>query len=924
MKKKRGLLIICGVLIIAALCAGVYIIRSNDRLSKAEVSAEGFSNQYADIFDGSEGMETTLTGRVGYNYAFTLPNGVYMKFGFDPRNTTGEDCDFSGLGCGWKIKLPFLDVENRQIYRTNGYVFSFEAENKIKNPFRKSKGNYVLKEEENPMLRDMQEEYEVYDASGRLVYMVHSSDKKITYTYEDGFVSQIEYSDGSVVFFERTDHEVQVIYTEDEETITMAVFKLEEAFGKVVLKEIVLLEDEANSFEYTMDDDNGLLLKSYDNGKYVRTIEYMENSDKIAGYQQVYEDNSKKSEKYEYGPYDFISATVGTQYTETYKYEKLENNCLKITREKFPVNGQDSKDTSIMNEFGERFSNRQEISVPEKKVVTLTYEKNGLQNIVKSLDIAETSETTENSEPVPKDEKMIITIMIQQNSQIDDWDNNLLTKAIEEQFDVECEFQFMLNSSSGPYVGILSGTQPLPDMIIGSSFIYDSITMELAEVGIVTPIDEYVFDAEKTPHFNALPEDIKEECLVVMKQEDGHIYGFANYAKNPVSNNPERMWINKAWLEKLDLEVPETTEELRKVLIAFRDSDPNGNGIADEIGAYGKRQGYAQDIIPCLMNSFLETSWNNGKMNGGLAVDQQTGENVIAPFITEGWMEGLKYLKDLYDEGVLSPAIFTDDEQAYKDTLNSNPGIVGLTNMQYNTNIIDEDLREQFTYLKPLTGPDGYSWFPTRSSNYNVQVLFTCEGERLEKCIAIQDAMYDCSTPDSLGIIRQGRGEYGVDWTDDPEVLKTTSNIYVEAGLINSLSYVQLKERPMSHNWSWSGYGAGAPENGVVWSTGANLYDGIYNIETASDAWMLDFLAALDDPQYLPKTLPVLNYTTDERDTLTDIQNNIIAYVNTFLAECTTGVQDVEKNWDAYIKEIEGLGIQTWIDVAQEVYDRQK
>ena len=87
---------------------------------------------------------------------------------------------------------------------------------------------------------------------------------------------------------------------------------------------------------------------------------------------------------------------------------------------------------------------------------------------------------------------------------------------------------------------------------------------------------------------------------------------------------------------------------------------------------------------------------------------------------------------------------------------------------------------------------------------------------------------------------------------------------------------------------------------------------------------MLDFLAALDNPQYLPKTLPVLNYTTEERDTLTDIQNNITAYVNTFLAECVTGVQDVEKNWDAYVKEVEGLGIQTWVDMAQEVYDRQK
>ena len=323
--------------------------------------------------------------------------------------------------------------------------------------------------------------------------------------------------------------------------------------------------------------------------------------------------------------------------------------------------------------------------------------------------------------------------------------------------------------------------------------------MLLGEFGVLTPIEDYVLDPEKTPFFHALPENMQAEMLAVMKQPDGHIYGFAEYTSNPSANNPEKMWINSAWLEKLEIEVPTTTEELKNVLIAFRDGDPNGNGIQDEIGVYGRRQGWGEDIIACLMNSFVATSWNNGKYNGGLACDQ-----------------------------------------------------------------------------------------------------------------------------DSLGIIRMGRGVYGVDWTDDPEVLKTTSSVYLEAGIIEELTYAQLNKRPDQHNWNWAGFGAGAPEKGNIWSTGANLYDGEYSIETAPDAWMIYFLAAVDDPQYRPKTLPVLNYTTKEIDSLSDIRSNVVSYVNSFLAECTTGVQDVEKNWDAYVAEIEKLGLQTWLDLAQEVYDRQR
>ena len=43
------------------------------------------------------------------------------------------------------------------------------------------------------------------------------------------------------------------------------------------------------------------------------------------------------------------------------------------------------------------------------------------------------------------------------------------------------------------------------------------------------------------------------------------------------------MMINKAWLDKLGLQVPTTWDELENVLKAFKTQDPNGNGQADEI-----------------------------------------------------------------------------------------------------------------------------------------------------------------------------------------------------------------------------------------------------------------------------------------------------------------------------------------------------
>lgn len=70
------------------------------------------------------------------------------------------------------------------------------------------------------------------------------------------------------------------------------MIKLNRLDNKMVLSEIVfnnsglneLLAEHPVLFEYVANLSGGLLLKKYDNGRYIRTIEYLNNSDKISGY----------------------------------------------------------------------------------------------------------------------------------------------------------------------------------------------------------------------------------------------------------------------------------------------------------------------------------------------------------------------------------------------------------------------------------------------------------------------------------------------------------------------------------------------------------------------------------------------------------------------------------------------------------------
>jgi putative aldouronate transport system substrate-binding protein len=535
-----------------------------------------------------------------------------------------------------------------------------------------------------------------------------------------------------------------------------------------------------------------------------------------------------------------------------------------------------------------------------------------------------TSESKTSESTPAKEEKKVVSIGIQQNASISSYEDNLLTNAMEEEFGVEIEW-FLFPAHNGDTVtkiNLMATSDPdsLPDILIGDSIFATAFTDELLENEVLSPITDLINDPAIAPNFNKIEEEKRLDMIDTATYTAGEVMGFCAYAKSMLSQNPERMWINNAWLEALNLETPTTTEELKNVLVAFVNGDPNGNKIADEQGAYGKRQGYGQDIIPCIMNSFV--SWNNGKMNSGLAADQETGETVVSPWTSDEWKDGIIYLNDLYNNGALVASLFSDDEPTYKGTINNNPAIIGLTNVSSNTAFTDAAIREQYRMIAPVYGPKGVAYSATRSASYNMTVAFTAEDEQLELCVKMIDAMFDYSAPDSIGNLINF-GVYGEHWTDDAAEIAKSSNAFVEAGLSDGIKVVQIKKFGDTHNVNW-GRKASAPAWSDVPDNAyhvAQAYDGVYFNKDVYDV-NTEWLKLYSDK--IPNLLPVLNYTEEEKEAFGDARSNIISLVNTFLAECTVGVQDVQKGWDGYIKEIKSLGYDVWMEAAQAAYDRQK
>ena len=110
--------------------------------------------------------------------------------------------------------------------------------------------------------------------------------------------------------------------------------------------------------------------------------------------------------------------------------------------------------------------------------------------------------------------------------------------------------------------------------------------------------------------------------------------------------NSSKMWVNKRWLDNLNMEIPTTVEEFENMLIAFKEQDPNGNGIADEIPMLSFEGGWHSDALSgWLSNPFVYTSPDDNY------VYLNEGKIELA-YMQDGWKDAMKWLNSLYKAGL--------------------------------------------------------------------------------------------------------------------------------------------------------------------------------------------------------------------------------------------------------------------------------
>ena len=95
---------------------------------------------------------------------------------------------------------------------------------------------------------------------------------------------------------------------------------------------------------------------------------------------------------------------------------------------------------------------------------------------------------------------------------------------------------------------------------------------------LLVPLEDYLEDCMPN-YFSRLNLDGAGDAI---PSSDGHSY-YIGFLLAQNINTDGHFFINQTWLDRLGLDIPTTIQELTEVLRAFRDGDPNGNGLRDEV-----------------------------------------------------------------------------------------------------------------------------------------------------------------------------------------------------------------------------------------------------------------------------------------------------------------------------------------------------
>ena len=473
---------------------------------------------------------------------------------------------------------------------------------------------------------------------------------------------------------------------------------------------------------------------------------------------------------------------------------------------------------------------------------------------------------------------------------------------LQEQTNVEIDWTAIQADQWSDKISLeMANTKNMTDFIFSAGF-SDNDLLKYAKQGVIIPLEEYI-DAYM-PNLQAVFEKYPE-YRTMCTDTDGHIWALPwieqlGNEKTAIQTIGNMSFINKKWLDFLNLEVPTTVDEFEQVLIAFRD---HASEIQAEFGIDGS-------IIPmsCIVNdgdqdpSLIINGFGEGYGDADKArhIAVTNDKEVICSATQDGYKEGIEWLHKLYEEGLIDTESFTQEWSTYVAK-----GKSGRYGVCFSWDVANIDNLEDWVPLPALTA-DTRNITPQNGSFTSGfdrgRCVVTAVAENPALVCAWLDQMYDpFQSP------QNNWGTYGED--DDFDIFELSTN--AEGGEM-------LKHAPLGD--------ASPVEVREAESVGGPLavlndYYDVY-VTCPDDAqYRLDWIKEYYTPDMnLDYVYPNVFMNQEDTKKLSDLQTDIEKLINANKSDwIMNGFTD--DDWNQYLSELDGYGLEEYLQIFQKYLD---
>lgn len=422
-------------------------------------------------------------------------------------------------------------------------------------------------------------------------------------------------------------------------------------------------------------------------------------------------------------------------------------------------------------------------------------------------------------------------------------------------------------------------TGDIPDAILMPWDLPKELVYEYGTAGKFLDFSQHL---DKMPNLSAMIEKYPE-ILDVCTYPDGAMYSLPKVAWGPTSQG-NVLYIRTDILNELGWEkAPATTEEFLQYITAAQEHYADSDEEFVAFHCYNKT--YMNWNVTNSLAAFFFPAFGD-LIETGLTLDANGTVQLGAA--TEQYRLYLEYMHNIWNSGAFETEIYTLDSAAGKAVIQGNHCAVSAGTYSREFPSGNQDV----TVMEPLTSEyqSEKRWMKVSPITY-IGSVANAACEDLDTLLAWLDA---CYAPESDPLNAAGtlwscslsRGEKGVHWdlSDDGMSYTTinggVTNYYHALGSGDSLYYNKNDEIK----------GKGTIENVLPYAVSKS---GLEN----------------------------LVLSTDDQDTYADIWTDMDSYISEMHGKFISGEEDIAAGWEAYLKNLEKMGLSELLEIFQNAHD---